>query len=378
MRVEMHPLPCVYSRPNEASLYALHNDERLVYISYDLIRLHQEKNVLSKGLADCVTYLKALREKQANHACRISAMPVASQKKRKRMQQTRRHLDNEIKNRERDEEAFLDNLQTCEANIFLTNMKAYHAGNASHYATELASHYVTELASHHATELASHHATELASHHETELASHHAAEFASTPTPSAPTLCSCSESESTDLTWDGWTDEAAASPLQKRSSNPLFVDDVAPDACLREARRSSVLAKRPPRLSRDAAELPESIPVPPNTGQWRMTCSSMLDAAAAVFRPSCGRDPAAQLRGCSESKLNVSSTSIPMATSCAELVQKRRVTAADTPRTLRGSSIDGRPVSADVADRISRSTSPQQSLQEARRRQMSRQRTKSV
>ncbi|KAJ4334701.1 hypothetical protein N0V95_009102 [Ascochyta clinopodiicola] len=339
MQFEMPALPYAYSQPMGASLYSLHNHSDLVYLSYDLIRLQQEKNVLSKGLADCVTYLKALREKQANNACRINTVPSA-QKKEKKMQQTRRHLDNEIKNRKRDEEAFLSNLQTCEANIFLTNMKAYHMSNTPLHATELAS----------------------------------------TPTLYASTLCSYSGSETTDLTWDGWTDEAAISPFQKRSSNSFFVDDVAPDACLRYHRHDSIITQnaKPLPLSRDAIELPDSYPVSPNTAQSLVTCPSMLSAAAPVFEPSPGASLDAQLDGDSAFTLGRLSGSRPMAASCVELFQKRRYSATDIIPPLQHFSIDTRLVSEHLADRISRSTTPQQSLHVVTRPQMSRQRTNSL
>ncbi|KAF2631219.1 hypothetical protein BU25DRAFT_226215 [Macroventuria anomochaeta] len=224
MQFEPRPLPYQYGQLSEAASYSPNNHNISISLQYDLIRLHQEKNILSKGLADCVTYLKALREKQAKNGRQLNMEPPVPQKKRKKLQQTNRHLDSEIRNRERNEWVFLNNLQACETNIFLANMKAYHLANASIHASE------------------------------------------STYTP---TLCSYSGSETTELTWDGWTDEAVVSPFQQKGSNP-FVDDLASDACAEDHRRDSAIlkdAKCPTPLSRDAVELSNALPVLPNTAQ---------------------------------------------------------------------------------------------------------------
>ncbi|KAF9694614.1 hypothetical protein EKO04_007242 [Ascochyta lentis] len=334
MQFETHPVPCAYSRLQGTSIYSLHNNDTIVSLSYDLIRLQQEKDVLSKGLADCVTYLKALREKQGKNAYQLHMVSPASQKKKKRMQQTRRYVDIEIKHRERDEQAFLNNLQTCEANIFLTNMKIYHA-------------------------------------------SLHATDLASTPTLYAPTICSYSGSETTDLAWEGWTDEAVVSPFQKRSSNPFLVDDVAPDACAEDQRRDSVVAKdakRPPPLPRAAVELPNSLPVPPNTARSQSTRSSVLSAAAAIFQPAPGTNSGRS----SESKIKRLSISNSMARSCVELLQKRRFTVADIVPILSRFAIDAPPTPEHPAGQTGYTTTPQRSLQKVMRPLMSRQRTNSL
>lgn len=87
-------------------------------------------------LADCVTYLKALREKQIKNAHQLNVELPMPQKKRKRLQQTRQHLAIEIRNRERDKQAFLNNLQANETNIILANMKAQYLTNASFHASD--------------------------------------------------------------------------------------------------------------------------------------------------------------------------------------------------------------------------------------------------
>jgi hypothetical protein len=220
-------------------------------LSYELARLHHERNALSKGLADCVTYLKALREKQLVTEHRLQTEPGLPRKKKKKkwLQQSKRHVDNEIKHRERDERAFLNNLQACETNIFLTNMKAYHEADAMFQAPECTF----------------------------------------TPTLYAsPLYSSYSGSDITDLTWDGWTDETVVSPFQKQGNQPFVFDEVAPDICTELFERDPTIAKetkRPPPLWRGTMESTNSIPVPPNTAHWQFRKLSILDPEAVTFEP---------------------------------------------------------------------------------------------
>ncbi|RAR01486.1 hypothetical protein DDE82_006475 [Stemphylium lycopersici] len=153
--------------------------------SFELLRLEYEKEVLEDGLANCVTYLQALRKKQARNDRRLVTGPSPQRKKRKQIQQSKRDLEKEIKNRERDEQAFLNNLQACKANIYV-------AETASSPSTSVSS-TVPDLTSN-------------------------------------STRCSYpDESEPTELGWNGWADETTLSPFQKKSSNPFFVDDMAPN-----------------------------------------------------------------------------------------------------------------------------------------------------
>jgi hypothetical protein len=84
-----------------------------------LSRLELEKDLLETGLANCVTYLQALRKKQARNERRLVADSTLPRKKKKKIQQSMRDLEKEIANRERDEQAFLHNLQACKANVYL-------------------------------------------------------------------------------------------------------------------------------------------------------------------------------------------------------------------------------------------------------------------
>lgn len=249
MRFGTRPPPALHGQCSETFLYSPYSNTIPTSLPYDLSRLHLEKNILSKGLADCVTYLKALREKQSKCVRHLSEQTSLPQKKKKRLQQTKRHLESEIKNRQLAEQAFLNNLQACETNIYLANLKAYTLSNASWQTSG----------------------------------------STSASTLYAPTLCSNSGSEATDLTWEGWTDEAVLSPFQKKSSIPFSLEDVAPDMCREDLRRDSAIAKdvkRPPPIGRDAMELSTLIPAPPNTAYSQYSCSSFLSPAAPVFKPN--------------------------------------------------------------------------------------------
>lgn len=266
-------------------LYGTYKLEVPTSLPYDLIRLRQEKDILSKGLADCVTYLKVLREKQSDSEHRLRTETGLRKKKRKRLQQTMRYIDSEIKNRERDEQAFLNNLQACETNIFVANMEAYRLTNASFQAVE----------------------------------------STSTPTLYAPTLCSNFGSETTDLTWDVWTDEASIAPSQKNSIILLLAD-----ACTEVHMCSSATAKetkRPAPLCQMSPELSNSIPVPPNTAQLQFKWPSVLDPGAAAFQPT--YSSADQQPQCLESNLTQLYMSSAIDTGITKALNTRRFSSTE-------------------------------------------------
>lgn len=329
MQFEISPLPYPHGYLHEIP----------ITLPYDLIRLQQEKNILSKGLADCVTYLRALCEKQAKNTRQLNAEPSAPKAKRRKLQQAKRHLDNEIRNRRRDERAWLNNLQACETNIFLANMKAYHLTHAFLQASMPVF----------------------------------------SPTLCTPTLYSYSGSETTDITWDGWTDEAVVAPVQKKGSDPFFVEDVDLDACTRDFRRNSAVTKdvkRPPPLSRYAGGLPNSIPAPPNTAQSRFRCSSILTPAAPVFEPA--SFSVDQHGDTSRSRFKTVSMSSLTAESTIELLQKRRFNTAETVPILQRFSIDARPSPQYLPNQTYCNATPPLSAQkDAAVVQVSRQRTNS-
>jgi hypothetical protein len=208
-----------------------------------LARLRHERDILENGLANCVTYLHVLRKKQARNERLLNLEPAPARKKRKKIQQNKRDLDREIRNRQRDEEAFLSGLQTCNANIYI-------AEDYSYVPTEVSSI----------------------------MADHRS----STTT----TQMSCDESVPTDISWSGWMDGALTSLFEKKCSNPFVVHDVAPDE-LTEPYHDIIkvpVQPRPLSLSRNAREF-AVLSVPLNTACLGIRRSS-LSPGVASFKPS--------------------------------------------------------------------------------------------
>lgn len=347
-----HTIPAMYPKPRpppsqqgplfEAvpySSYSPYNHNIPVSLPYDLTRLHQEKDFLSMRLADSVTYLKALREKQVRSDRQLNVESALPRKKRKRQQQVKRHLDSEIRNRERDEQAYLNNLQACETNIILANMKAQHLANASF----------------------------------------HTSQSTLTPTLYTPTLYSYSGSEATDLSWDGWTDEAVVSAFQKRASNPFFLEDPAPDVCTEGLRCDSAIRKdvrRPPPLSQDAAELSNSLPVPPNTAQPQFRRSSILSPEAIAFQPV--QALGVQNDDWVKTKSKRLSMSSATATKAKEILQQRRFSAAEIDPILQRFSVVVQPSPRPLLGELWCKATPQQNPQKDVGMQLDRERTNSL
>ncbi|KAJ8112032.1 hypothetical protein OPT61_g5510 [Boeremia exigua] len=339
MSFESRPLPSQHGQIHETASYSPYGYGSPASLPYNLMRLHREKDLLSMRLADCVTYLKALREKQLKNTRQLNVEPAITQKRRKKLQHVGRHLDSEIRNRERDEQAFLNNLHACETNILLTNMKAYHMANTTFYAWD----------------------------------------YTPAPTLYTPTQCSYSGSEATDLSWDGWTDDAVVSPFQKQSNNPFFVDDLAPDVCPKDPRRDSALAKDikwPPPLFQGAAELSNSLPVPPNTAQSQFRRFSMFSPEAAIFQPSYSY--VVRQDGPSESGFKRLSMSSAMATSAKELLQKRRFSTAEIGPILQRFAIDTQPRPELRSDQMGCKSNPPSNPHKGARAQTNKQRNNSL
>jgi hypothetical protein len=209
----------------------------------DLAWLRNEQDILENGLATCVTYVLALRKKQARNERLLHVDPSPTRKKRKKIEQSKRVLDREIRNGQRDEQAFLSNLRACKANIYV--------------AEGLTCTPVT---------------------------------FSSTTADctSSTTQLSCGDSAATEISWSGWTEGAIMSPFEKKRSNPFFVNDVAPDELGIEQDGDIVAISmlRPLPLIRDAEEM-DAPPVPPNSAHSNYRHSS-LSPEAAVFKPSNG------------------------------------------------------------------------------------------
>jgi hypothetical protein len=211
--------------------------------SFRISKLQSEKEVLEDGLANCVTYLQVLRKKQARTERRLVTDSSLSRKKRKKTQQGKRELEKEIKHRERDEQAFLNNLQACKANIYMA-----------------------------------------------ETISMPSTAISSTMPDIASISMQCSypvdvQTEPTEMSWNGWTDDTVLSPFEKESNSPLFADDVAPDERLEIGNVGNV----------DVTMLEnfrESFPVPPleNIKARQQVLANtqthaLLSAEAAIFQP---------------------------------------------------------------------------------------------
>ncbi|KAG9193091.1 hypothetical protein G6011_03126 [Alternaria panax] len=155
---------------------------------FAISKLQSEKKILEDGLANCVTYLQVLRKKQARTERRLGTDPSLPRKKKKKIQQGKRELEKEIKCREQDEQAFLNNLQACKANIYIAETISLPSTAISSTIPDIAS---------------------------------------------ISTRCSYPEdvqTEPTEMSWNGWTDETVLSPFQKESNSSFLADDVAPDA----------------------------------------------------------------------------------------------------------------------------------------------------
>ena len=150
----------------------------------DIARLRHEREILEIGLANCVTYLHALRKKQARNERLLNLNPLPPRKKRKKIQQSKRELDREIKNRERDEQAFLHNLQACKTNLYIAEGLPYASTDVPSMVAD---------------------------------------------NTSSMTQCSYDESEPAEISWNGWTDDGVMSPFEKRRSNGYFTKELAPD-----------------------------------------------------------------------------------------------------------------------------------------------------
>ncbi|KAH4015583.1 hypothetical protein HBI25_198050 [Parastagonospora nodorum] len=149
----------------------------------DLAMLRNEEDILENGLATCVTYLLALRKKLARNERSLNLDPPPTRTKRKKMEQSKRMLEREIQNRQRDEQAFLNNLQACKTNMYLT-------GGIWNQSTGV---FPTM------------------------------ADCASSMTQQ-----SCDDSEPTEVSWNGWADDSV-SPFEKLRSNAVVLKEVAPD-----------------------------------------------------------------------------------------------------------------------------------------------------
>lgn len=205
-------------------------------------RLEAEKDLLEDGLADCVIYLGVLRKKigrTERRACDIKAMNRA---RRKQLKQSLRELTKEVRNREQDEQAFLNNLQTCEANLSIIRTLPYSPAAPLPFGLE---------------------------------------------DSTESTQCSNTEpSMQTECSWNGWTDDTAVSPLQRQNDNYFSTSKFGPHGCSKQDK--DIEEPRSKKLSL-ALRTDQSIdspvaPTPPNT-TISPAVRPALSPKAAVFEP---------------------------------------------------------------------------------------------
>jgi hypothetical protein len=263
---------------------------------HGIYKLQSEKEILEDGLANCVTYLQALRKKQARLERRLVTDPSLPRKKRKKIQQNKRDLENEIKHRERDEQAFLNNLQACKANIYI-------AETASLPSTAISS-TIPDIAS----------------------------------TSTRYSYSEDVQTEPTEMSWNGWTDETVLSPFQKESNNPLFPDNVAPDehwelgsvdGIVLEDSKQSLAIKHVKNIDTRLRTSPNA------------QAHSLLSADAAVFQPRLTHSGQGDTIHHQLAQLHLSSSMAITAlkTKALELLEKRLVSDAGIVQARRQSSL---------------------------------------
>jgi hypothetical protein len=193
----------------------------------DFSRLRHETELLETGLGNCVTYLHALRKKYARNERLLNLDPLPPRKKRKKIQQSQRELARDIKNRERDEQAFLNNLRACKANMYI-------AGGLPYATTDMSST---------------------------------GADYAS-----STTQCSAGDSEPAGISWKGWTEDANVSPFTKHHVHAEFTKEIAPDEC-HETLGNDVVVRAPPLQ-------------PSGTADVVLSPRAALKPDATVFEPT--------------------------------------------------------------------------------------------
>lgn len=116
----------------------------------------------------------------------LDPVPTRKKRKKKKIQQQQREVVREITNRQRDEEAFLGNLLTCKANIYIVKGFSYVPTDISSSTADFTSSITT-------------------------------------------TQLSCDEPAPTGISWNDWKEGAVMFPFEKRRSNPFFVHEIASD-----------------------------------------------------------------------------------------------------------------------------------------------------
>ncbi|KAH7061932.1 hypothetical protein BKA63DRAFT_527093 [Paraphoma chrysanthemicola] len=235
------PTTCTFASMNGIMTQDLSHVDPYNIWTVKAARLRHEKTILEIGLANCVTYLNALRKRQARNERLLSADPLPPRKKRKKIQQSRRELDREIRNRQRDEQAFLNNLQACNANIYIAESSPFTLAAFSPALVDYTS---------------------------------------------STTQCSIEGSEPTEISWTGWTDDVVLSPFEKRRCNPFFTADVAPDELV-DSECDVIAIRDLERPFPHMQEVKDNNVLPGGPQPSRLQHGgSLLDAAAVAFQPT--------------------------------------------------------------------------------------------
>jgi hypothetical protein len=203
---------------------------------FEMNRLFREKEVLEQGLADCVMSLQTLKKKQAHNERQLEKVATLSRKKQKHVQQIKRDLARDTRNRERDEQAFLFNLQACKVSIQACNTWI---------------------------------------------------DTALTPTLCTPTLYSSSGTATTESSWYSWNEGADMSRVGRSSGNTCCSDQ-------NEMHKGFYRAKHDSATGQDFEDsLPWSqdtedvvlLPHVPSKTARTQSLQSDLDPEADVFKP---------------------------------------------------------------------------------------------
>jgi hypothetical protein len=266
----------------------------------DLAMLRNEQDILENGLATCVTYLLALRKKLARNERSLNLDPSPTRTKRKRMEQSKRTLEREIQNRQRDEQAFLNNLQACKTNMYL--MGGIWNQSIDVIPTMAECTYST-------------------------------------------TQRSCDESTPTEVSWNGWADHTA-SPFEKLCSNAVVLKEVAPDE--QDHHDNSAVQTR--SISLRAHEPMLTVSVSQDCIGFKGGRSS-LSPEATVFEPiidATGQDDQPKIKQ-------------PEYAKGGNALQRRRVTVASMHSSLKNLSIHTRSGREDEQTQTWYNTTPQRS-----------------
>jgi hypothetical protein len=240
----------VHSTPLWQDIKACYLRQSTVTDSYgqpfEMNKMLREKEVLEQGLADCVISLQTLKKKQARNERQLGKGATLSRKKQKHLQQIKRDLARDMRSRERDEQAFLFNLQACKVSIqACSTWVAYDAAPSTWIDTAV------------------------------------------TPTLCTPTLYSSSGTETTESSWYSWNGGVDMARVGRSNGSTFCSDQNEAHKGFYHAKHDSVTGpdfEDSLRWSLDAEDAVLLPQVPPNTARTQ-SLQSNLNPEADVFKP---------------------------------------------------------------------------------------------